>query len=242
MPPCRSYRNLISLVDFDEFFDKFELAATPADLTSIKAEVKPFKGALNDLIQTSRAAVTAMKSAMKAGIKQKGADDQEARKSSGNAKSIQHAINLFELGPEKGIPIPRVPLGGSAAVALPADCCAFPFILTGFLHDDKDTDPFIKLREVVDKFFEKFRKSTIRLTEGRAERLIKGDVRDIALDMFSKVFLGDAFLSFDKVHAELQPASFGITKGRETISTERGRGATLRLQFQGPFVKTSGSL
>ena len=42
-PPCRSYRNLMTLVEFQEFFKKIELAEFPADLVAVKNEVKPFK-------------------------------------------------------------------------------------------------------------------------------------------------------------------------------------------------------
>ena len=64
-----------------------------------------FKGALNDLITTSRVAMTAMKSGMKAGRKAKELLDREERKSIGDTRKVLSSTNvLFEVCPEKGKP------------------------------------------------------------------------------------------------------------------------------------------
>ena len=40
-------------------------------------------------------------------------------------------------------------------------------------------------------------------------------------------------LPFDKMHPEMQPAVFGVAKGMETVSSERGRTASMRLLTSG---------
>ena len=66
-PPTRSYRNLICLHEFQDLFAPIKNAQTPAEANQCKANMKPFKLALNDLVSMSRAALESIKKAMKAG-------------------------------------------------------------------------------------------------------------------------------------------------------------------------------
>jgi hypothetical protein len=243
-PPCRSYRNLITIGEMEEFFAKIEEANVPGDITAVKTAVKPFKIAMNDLIQTTRAALTALKSAMKAGRKQKEKDEEGGRKASGQGRKVlSSAMVLFEICPEKGKQMPTVRLGGDENFKLPVDSLKVPFIITGFKCDDKAADPYSDLRDAVGKFHEKFKKNALRNTDGRAEQLLKGTNQKLAIKLFNTIFLDTSTLSFAKLHPELQPASFGVVKGQETVSVEKGRGPTVRVQFEGMLIaKLNGSL
>ena len=183
--------------------------------------------------------MTAMKSGMKAGRKQKDALEREERKAMGDTRKVLSSTSvLFEVCPEKGKQMPVVKLGGEQQpLSLPLEACQEPFLIKGFDVDDPESDPYKELRSGADKFSEKFKKAlSLRASDGRAERLLKGPERELAIKMFHSIFLQSQVLDFAKVHAELQPSAFGIVKGQETVSCEKGRGPTLRLQFQGSLM------
>ena len=99
--------------------------------------------------------------------------------------------------------------------------------------DDSTNFKYSGLYEKVDQFAIKFQKSPARNAEGRAERLLKGDDKDLAVKLLERLILPSSCLSPEKIHAELHPSCFGIAKGQETVGSERARGATMRLQHQG---------
>jgi hypothetical protein len=243
-PPCRSYRNLITIGEMDGFFAKIEEANAPGDITAVKTEVKPFKMAMNDLIQTTRAALTSLKAAMKAGRRQKEKEEEGARKASGQGRKVlTSAMVLFEICPEKGQQMPSVMIGGDDNFKLPVDSLKTPFIITGFKHDDKALDPYKDLRDAVGKFHEKFKKSPLRASDGRAEQFLKGTNQKLAITLFHTIFLDTSVLSFAKLHPELQPVAYGVVKGQETVTVDKGRGPTVRVQFEGMLIaKLNGSL
>lgn len=243
-PPCRSYRNLITIDEVQVFFEKIEEANAPGDISAVKTEVKPFKLAMNDLIQTTRASLTSLKAAMKAGRRQKEKDEEGERRASGQARKVlTSAMALFEICPEKGQQMPSVMLGGDDKIKLPVDSLKTPFIITGFKHDDEASDPYKDLRDAVGKFDEKFKKSTLRTSDGRAEQFLKGTNQKLAITLFHNIFLDTSVLSFAKLHPELQPVAYGIVKGQETVTVDKGRGPTVRVQFEGMLIaKLNGSL
>jgi hypothetical protein len=202
-------------------------------LASIKTQMKPFKLAVNDLVTMTRNALTAMKTAIRSGKKQKPADEEEARMDSGNRSktaNVKDNLDIFDFAAERGkafetarCDVPR----------FPCDSITVPLLVSGLAEHATICREDGPVRLKANKFMEKFKKSLIRQTEGRAERLVKGDARVEIEQMFKQLVLGTAVLPFEKMHAELCPAAFGVAKSQETISTERARGATMRLQFGG---------
>ena len=69
MPPCRSYRNLIVLDEFDLFFAKYDDCLTSKQLQEAKKCAKPFKAAYNDLISQWIAAADSLKRGYRAAVK-----------------------------------------------------------------------------------------------------------------------------------------------------------------------------
>ena len=99
--------------------------------------------------------------------------------------------------------------------------------------DNPDDDPLKELRAAVVSLGQKFKKSTLRQTEGRAERLLKPELATSVESVLKKFVLETAYLPVAKMHTDLGPATFGICAAQETVSCERGRAATMRLQTQG---------
>ena len=102
-PPTRSWRNLQTLSSFDEFFKKFEKAQKEQDIGLVRAEMKVFKAALNDLISLTRAALATLKKAYEAFQKKK--DKALADPKMKKVSSTSTTSALFEAVMERGVAI-----------------------------------------------------------------------------------------------------------------------------------------
>jgi len=220
VPPCRSYRSLLTMNDFIAYFGKFAAAECEADIKTVLDEMKPFKQALNDLVSMTRNAVTALKNAMKQAQGKNNDKGKQASQASG-------LTALFERGVEKGSGLPIMDIGAGAT---PLTSLAEPMLVTGLFNGVDADGP---LWAAIKSFKPKFENSKLRTSEGRAERLVKGDSLTAAMSVADKVVLPTKCLNPKSMHAELHPATFAIVKGAETVSCERGRGPSLRLQFEG---------
>lgn len=63
-PPCRSYRALICLFEFDEYTGKLEVCDSRKELAAVQSSVRPFKSAYTDLLAMAKAAQTRLKNAV----------------------------------------------------------------------------------------------------------------------------------------------------------------------------------
>ena len=86
-PPCRSYRNLITIGGFDPGFEKLHISESQKELTGYIQELKPFKLAYNDFIAMSKAALLALDKAYKSAKKM----GSESNKEAGNVKDKKGA-------------------------------------------------------------------------------------------------------------------------------------------------------
>ena len=79
--------------------------------------------------------------------------------------------------------------------------------------------------------------------EGRAELKFKGESLDLINGVVPGMLMDNLRLQDNQMNADFHPATFVLGKGSPTISSERGRGGTIRFQFQGQreimFVRTS---
>ncbi|CAK0874664.1 unnamed protein product [Prorocentrum cordatum] len=228
-PPCRSYRSLIVLHEYQPYWEKLKLAESEADLKQVAEEVKPFKIALNDLISMTRNATNTLKNALKQAC-EKNKDGGKARKVAKGDKAgiaLQGSgsrLQLFDRGVEKGTAMPTFEI----AQDIPVNALATPTRVKNVSQEDLDA-----LTEMANAFAPKFQSSRLRTTDGRAEKPIKGDAVKNAMSVLHAVVLDSPHLPFEKMHAELQPAVFGICKAMETVSIERGRCPSLRVHTQG---------
>ena len=75
--------------------------------------------------------------------------------------------------------------------------------------------------------------ASLRAETGRGEKGIRGENLECVKKLVSKMFVETSYLSWDKMHPELAPSAWGLTKVTETVSTERGRAPTFRLHAIG---------
>jgi hypothetical protein len=194
-PPCRSYRNLICLSEFEEFFDRIRVAQTANELKLIRETMKPFKAAYNDLVGQCRNANSGLTRALEAA--KKSAQKTKARSEKAKCKGNQSVnTNVFERAVEKGNPIPSIKISDF----VPRDTIAEPVII-------KDIDvSAIKesaLGDAISKFDTKFKVSALRKIDGRAERPVRAGALEFASNFCNKVVLPDSVLSFDKMQPEM---------------------------------------
>lgn len=104
-PPTRSWRNLLLLSEFQEFFDKMRRAQKDVDLQNIKSEMKVFKAALNDLVNLTKASVTSLEKAINTQTTKKAAKETAAK--SGQGKQIKAARTVMDFVAENGVSITR---------------------------------------------------------------------------------------------------------------------------------------
>ena len=194
-PPCRSYRNLICLSEFEEFFARIRVAQTANELKLIREEMKPFKTAYNDLVGQSRNANLGLTRALEAA--KKSAEKTKARTEKAKCKGNQSVnTNVFERAVEKGNPISSIKFSD----VVPRDIIAEPVII-------KDIDvKAIKesaMGDAISKFDTKFKASTHRKIDGRAERPVKAEALVLASTFCNQVVLPGSALAFDKMQAEM---------------------------------------
>jgi hypothetical protein len=68
-PPCRSFRSLILMDEFDTYGAKIREAKSKSDIAEVQNSLKPFRGAAKDLLSMCKAAVTRLENAKKSVIK-----------------------------------------------------------------------------------------------------------------------------------------------------------------------------
>ena len=93
--------------------------------------------------------------------------------------------------------------------------------------------PRTNLQKTIATFQAKFKESPLRNKEGRAERIIRGDVLKACDEVVDKIIQPGSFLPVAKMQAEMAPSLFGAVKNLETAGTERGRCPCLRVQVMG---------
>ncbi len=136
-PPCRSFRSLITLNEFDPYFAKLESASVEADLKSVAESVKPFKAALNDLLTMTRNASTALRNGVRQAAGKDGKVGGKANKASSSAQinPTMTKLALFERGVEKGTPAQVMDIG-VCMLTKPMDTITEPLVMKGFSSDD----------------------------------------------------------------------------------------------------------
>ena len=130
-PPTRTYKSLVTLESFNEFFDRIKLSATEKDLQNRKSEMKVFKDALNHLIALTKGAVGILKKA-KTSVEEK-KKKESGRTVSGERPPNSNAVqSLFEAVMEKGTAMDEVNL---STLTVPKDKCEAPFLVTNVAAD-----------------------------------------------------------------------------------------------------------
>lgn len=197
-------------------------------LTSSQEDMKPFKLALQDLLSCSKAGAVGLGKAIKT------VDSQEKRtKGSGSKAPKPNTGRLPILDRAEGLSSQAAWLRMSEIT--PLDSLTEPKLLFGVKEMEESlVDPSsVVVQQGIEPFNAKWKTSALRTDKGRGERCIKGPAMDHAMAFFHKVVLETAIVPVAKLPAEFQVAAYGLAKGAGTVSVERARGPTLRVQAQG---------
>ena len=225
-PPCRSYKNLITLNDYDSHFAALEKAKSPDMLTQSIENLKPFKSALNELVTLSRGALLSLERALRAAAKQ-----EESRKAGckPNSKEAKQAANvgiklLWDRACEQGTVVARIQWAENTGLTKLEEPVIFMSLMPELFEEGK---------QAVDSFAKKFARSELKDSDGRAERAVKGNVRTLLHKTIDTTFLPDSIVKQGLMHPEVGPCAWGTAANQETVYTERGRLPALRVQFIG---------
>ena len=93
-PPCRSFRLLVLVKDYDKAISEFENIKSKAELEAVGQRYKLYKGAHKDLITMCKGATLRLTDASKRATEE--ADSQKAKEDKKSAKKAKKE------GPEKG--------------------------------------------------------------------------------------------------------------------------------------------
>lgn len=236
-PPCRSFRLLRSLEELAEYRNQINQAMTKDDLALIAAAMKPFKGALQDLITMTKAANVRLK---------KSIADVEAKETKA-AETAKHAS--ADQSKKR-----RVAAKGSAsfwdtAASLGTDVPAFRCVDNKPVEGMDMTKPSIirlepgakvfeqgsKLAMASGSLMEKYRVDPARNEPGRAQKKLGLEAAAELGGLCGAVFPEEA--RFKPVPSAIEegisPIAFAVTKGRETCASEAGFLGSVRVGVKG---------
>ena len=101
-----------------------------------------------------------------------------------------------------------------------------PLLITGLENIFAEKS---ELSQATKHFNDKFVKSSLRETEGRAELALKGESQAKVIELRNRIILPTAILKLTPAGEKIVgPSAFGIAKGKSQVNQERGRAVTLR--------------
>ncbi|CAK0826858.1 unnamed protein product, partial [Prorocentrum cordatum] len=244
-PPCRSYRSLIVVSEFDQYTAKIEQAESKEALVAISTSMKPFKAAYVDLLAMAKAAVTRLKNAI---------DDAKKDTQKDKASDAQVAAAG---GRKRGRPKKQAKPEATLMVDNWAQACdSMKSVAAG----DQITPEDMKLPLIVrigvgpeiqkfvpeddlSKFELKFKTDPSRDEPGRCQKKIKPEGVEAFSSKIGAIFpglLADSKTT-EAVKAHLTTTLFAVAKGRTTCSAEAGHLAVVRFGIKALGMCISGA-
>ena len=241
-PPCRSYRSLRCLSEWDEIAHALGQVQSKQEISAIHAANKPFKAAYIDLLTMARAAGARAKQAIEKALAHNGR--LKRQQMDHEAASTQHAaakkrkvaaeshINFFSVKHTIAEQMPVIPVSKDLATSEKPD-----FNKPTVLRFDHAVISEGELKLDIEAMRSKWAGGQERVSYGRAHRHL-GEAADAALDKLMGV-TADEFLPNDKVLngppqlSELKPAGFAIAADKLIYAFEASQLHTFRLTFEG---------
>jgi hypothetical protein len=192
-------------------------------LKSFKDTLISFKTALTDLSTTTKNGTKKLGDAFTAFTK-------AANKQQGGGKPTS-SLPMREFAKQIGTAIPEVGFALHTAI----NQLNVPLLITqvGAACPDVFAKDSVVSTETLQPFMEKFTGSKLREEKGRAERPIKAASKTAVQDLINKIVLPSAVIPPERAHADCSLHAFGIARKESMVSTEKGRCASIRMQFAG---------
>ena len=255
-PPCRTFRLLTLVSDYNKAIRDFESIKTKVELEAVSGRYKLYKGAHKDLTTMAKGATQRLNDAWQrardaaeaAASKAEKKDKKKARKEAPEKGTYFEVISsslkiapVFRL--DQDFKITATSPSGSAPAAsndgkpdfrLPCVFSTPPGSIDQTIND------------VCEKFMKKFLKQAAA-TGGRAQRSAGSEATPKVMELLSHLM---AMIEKQPDSAEMtgelaelaKPACYGVSKGRSTISYETSLLATFRLGIAGTRCVTMAPL
>lgn len=241
-PPCRSYRYLLCLSEFEQLEEKLHKARSKEEISAAFAFYKPFKSAYTDLTSMARAAANRLKAALERVHKEQNEDvthatrvsKQAAKKKAPAPLAKQNTMDsIIGTGIAKDLNSVALVAGEKHPAGVVGD---LPMVLRvdpkhPMVQADAD---MIKATVAFEK---RFATSVEYADPGRVQRKFSKEMADVIVKFFEEMLPFEYVLGQKDMAENLQqalvPIMYAIAKNRETCSAETGHLATLRLMLRG---------
>lgn len=242
-PPCRSYRYLMCLHEFEQLEERLQNARSKQEIAQSFAFFKPFKSAYTDLIGMTKAATNRLQASLARVRKQMSEDSTIATRASkqtqsqAKKKAVVAPVKKNVLESMQGIAteIRSVPLiagtkhASDLALGVPAILRVDP--KDPMVHS---SSPLVK---ATSSFEARFATSVEHSDPGRVQRKFPVGESEAIFKFFGDMLPAGVMVSNDGMPdilvQALSPIMFAVAKNRETVSAETGHLATLRLVLRG---------
>ena len=262
-PPCRSYRSLCVIKDFERCDAEALECESKEQIASLKQKYKPFKSALQELLGMAKASANRLGSAIKkaeqsieagkvektSGTKRKKGDDDDKgpkasttsspAKSAAEQKERANKMSVFwDRAASIALPFQhKTILNGEADTKLDNANWLIPCVFALY----SDFPLFTAAQETatkVDAMETKFSKDPSRLDLGRAQKKVgdpAGDEINATLRRFIPEYVAIPFAKYASVDLDeyKQPVIYAIAKGQTTAAAEPNHFASFRVGFKG---------
>ena len=237
-PPCRSYRSLVLLSQFEEIEKDLQTCLSVQDIAAVGKRHQVFKSALRDLLSMCKAATTRLTNAVKSALKEivdnkskaTAVGNDNKRRKKGTAAT---AVSLIEFAHSECDDIPSIVLDANAKPATVPDLLApVIFRLSPDYAPAKEGGPF---HASAVAFGKKFQKDATRNDPGRAQRICTDEVIE-KMRGFVEAAISTS-LSKAKLSAacakDVSAMAFAVAANRATSSAEAGHLASIRITTKG---------
>ena len=243
-PPCRSYKQLLLITDFEAITEELAAADSPAGLVKVSKSWQVFKQAIKDLTTMGKSSATRLKSAITTAAKEldtqkkRQAQDQAigtsakaAKKSKSAPAANQNLADIAHAFCTETQTIAVCEFLSSSEVPLDV-----PVVLT-FSPEVAELKDGTPMRNAAEAFGKKFANDPARNDPGRAQRACNAETIAQVDNMLETIIPDVIKSNSEHVGQKLQPimipATYAIQKNRQTCSAEVGHVASIRLGLSG---------
>ena len=238
--PCRSYRSLLVLTEFNELEARLHSCRSKDDIANAHQFYKTFKAAYMELMSMGRAAASRLTAAVdrqqevKKGLQKVSAASSKAKKVVGN--NVQKQSVLLDAFGSFGEEVESIVYTAGTLVTDLAKLATPLIIRVDCQSEEFGPDSMVASFCIV--FGNRFLKSEERADPGRAQKKIPDGSEKAVQALFLSMYPEKHHINIptgadDPLRAHLIPILFAINKGRETCAPEPGYLGTTRLLMRG---------
>ena len=235
MPPCKTFRSLQCLFEFEVMEEKILSCRSPQELKALPSEVKHLKAALNDLTTMAKSAQKRLLSQIAASKNMHKSSKEKTDAANKKSKQVKKvvALDIFELASNHCIPVPTVPWPAAEEEEKPVlkkEDLEVPVIV----HVPLETLSLGKLMETSEQYADQFQTDPQRQAAGRSQKRLNSECEELLRKLLPRVFPPEiVWCPHDcmnkTVSDSIVSSMFAVAKDSETSSAEVAHLMTARL-------------